>query len=401
MDTPLIVALDIGTSKVRAVVGELREDDHLFIIGVGETPSRGVRKSEIINFETALSCTRVALHNAEDSGNVTIKQVYLMVSGCHLQSLVHRGSIPVLDGGEITREHMEHVMEAARNLSLPPEREILHTISQQYFVDDQDGVVNPEGMEGTKLALDMLILHGVRNRLKNIVKLARSVPVDVEDVAFSGICAALAVLSKEDKESGVVVIDLGGGTTNFVAYAGNAIAALGSLAVGGDHITNDLAKGLRIPVRYAERLKEEVGSARIELAARGQKVELPHDSVAGRYVRLGDLQMITSLRAEEILTLVKDQLEAKDLVHHLGAGVILTGGGAHLKGITELVEKVFGLPCFLGRPKDFSGLAMSTQGPEYATALGLLRYAVRTGHKAPRGLSLTDLWNRIFGAGSR
>jgi cell division protein FtsA len=395
------VALDIGTSKVRAVVGELREDDHIFIIGVGESPSRGVRKGEIVDFETALSCTRVALHNAQDSGNVAIEQVYLMVSGGHLQSLVHRGSIPIIGGGEITRDHVDQVMEASRTVNLPPEREILHTISQQFYVDDQEGVVNPEGMDGTKLAMDMLILHGVRNRLKNTVKLARSVPIDVEDVAFGGICSALAVLSKEDKESGVLVMDLGGGTTNYVAYAGNTIAALGSLAVGGDHITNDLARGLRIPLRYAERLKEEVGSARIDLAARGQKVELPAESIAGRYVRLGDLQLITSLRAEEILVLVKDQLEQKQLIHHLGAGVILTGGGAHLKGMSDLVEKVFGLPCFLGRPKDFSGLAVSTQGPEYATALGLLRYGARTGRRAPRGLSLAGIWEWMFGGGQR
>ena len=200
MNLPPIVAVEIGTTKIRTLIGESREDGHLMITGLGECPSRGIRKSEIVDFDNALACVRTSLHMAEENSHVMINQVHLLVSGGHLQSMIHRGSVPVLDrSDEITKEDMEHCMETARAVNLPQDREVLHTICQHYYVDDQDGVLNPEGMEGVKLAVDMLILHGIRSRLRNMVKVIRSVPIDVQDVAFSGLCAALAVLSPEQK----------------------------------------------------------------------------------------------------------------------------------------------------------------------------------------------------------
>jgi len=386
MESAPIVALEIGTTKVRALVAQARDDDHLMVIGLGECPARGVRKGEIVDFEHALACVRLALQNAEENSSVSIRQVFLLVSGGHIQHLVNRGSIPILHPtNEITKDDLRHVMETARAVNLPADREILHTICQHYYVDDQRGVSNPVGLEGSKLAADMLILHGLRARLKNTVRVARSVPVDVQDVAFGGLCAGLAVLSAEEKENGVIVIDLGGGTTDFLVYAGNTIAAAGSIAVGGDHLTNDVAKGLRITQQQAEQLKEEHGSAIIEVSSRAQKLELSADGGSSRrFFRHGDLQLITSMRMEEILGLVKDQLEKLDLLHHLGAGVVLTGGGAYLKRVTELAERVFGVPCQLGKPRDVSGIAVATDGPEYAACLGMLRYAVRTAqHEAP------------------
>jgi cell division protein FtsA len=208
---------------------------------------------------------------------------------------------------------------------------------------------------------------------------ARSVPVDVQDVAFSGLCAALAVLSPEDKERGVLVMDMGGGTTNYVVYAESTIAAAGCLAVGGDHVTNDLARGLRISLGDAEAVKEAHGSAVIDLAARGQKIELTGEAgMSKRFLRLGDVQLISSLRAEETMQLVRAQVEATGLLPHLGSGVVLTGGGANLKRAVALAEKTFGVPCQLGKPRDVSGLAVATSGPEFAAPLGMLRYAART-----------------------
>ena len=264
MALPPVVGLEIGTSKVIALVGEMREDGHVMITGMGERSSLGVRKGEIVDLENAVACTRGALEDAEESGRVSIRQVLLAVSGGHIQSMVNRGAVPVMDeDGEIMQEDVDQVMDVARAVNLPPEREVLHTICQHFCVDDQERVTRPEGMEGAKLALDMLVLHGVRNLLRNTVKVVRSIPMTVQDVTFSGLCSALAALTPEQKKSGAVVIDLGAGTTDYIAYAGNVVAAAGALGVGGDHVTNDIAVAFSIPLTQAENLKHESASATV------------------------------------------------------------------------------------------------------------------------------------------
>jgi cell division protein FtsA len=400
MNLPPIVALEIGTTNVRAVIGESRDDGHLMITGLGECPSRGVRKGEIVDFDNALACVRTALQLAEENGRVIINQVHLVVSGGQIRSLVNRGSVPILNARrEITAEEIEHVMATARAVNLPTDRQVLHTICQSFHVDDQERLIDPEGMEGSKLAVDMLIVHGVLSRLRNIVKVVRSVRVDVEDVAFSGLCSALAVLGPEDKESGVVVVDLGGGTTNYVVYAHGAIAMAGAFAVGGDHITNDIARGLRVPTADAEKLKEQHGSTVMEMASRSQKVPFPDDAVGSdRFIRLSDLQTVVHLRAEETLALVKAELVDQQLLHSLGAGVVLTGGGAHLKGMVRLAERVFGLPCRVGLPRGVAGLAAVTEGPEYAAAVGMVRYGFKaSSQKETSGWSFKGILKALVG----
>ncbi|MCS6771524.1 MAG: cell division protein FtsA [Kiritimatiellae bacterium] len=395
-EQPIVVALELGTTKTRAVVGEAREDQHLMVLGVGECPSRGIRKSEIIDFDAAVECARDALAAAESNADVGIKQVCLLASGANIRAIVNRGSIPLTEG-EVSREDIEHVMETARAVNLQGEYEVLHSICQHFEVDSQRGIINPEGLEGTKLAVDMLILHASRTWLRNLVKVAKTAGVDVQDVAASGLCAALAVLSQEEKQQGAAVIELGGGSTNYVAYAGQMIAAAGAFAVGGDHVTYDLACGLKITLAQAERLKEDYGSAVIDLQRRAQHVELGHEAASrGRYVRLGDLQAITNARAEETLSLVRDELERKNLLPYLGRGIVLTGGGSYLRDILDLAEKVFNLPCRQGRPRDVSGLAVATDGPEYASTIGLLRYALRSSRQSRRGW-LQNWFGSIWG----
>jgi cell division protein FtsA len=380
-DQPPVVALELGTTKVRVLVGEAREDNHLMVLGLGEAPARGIRKSEVVDFDAALECVKNALAQAEENADVGIRQVVLLVSGANMKTLVNRGSIPLLDGsGEVDPSDIEHVLTTARTVNLQGDYQIVHSIPQHFEVDNQKGIINPEGLEGSKLAVDMLILYASCTWLRNLVKVAKSAGVDVLNVASSGLCAALAVLSQEDKSQGALVIDLGGGSTNYVAYAGQAIAAAGSFGVGGDHLTNDLARGLKITIAQAERLKEEFGSGLIDFQQRTQHVELTQEAAGrGRFVRLGDLQAITHHRMDEIFNLVRAEMERLDLLPYLGRGVVLTGGGAYLPKITELAEKVFNLPCQCGRPKDVSGIAVATDGPEYASTIGLLRYAIRTG----------------------
>ena len=400
MNLPPIVALEVGTTTVRAVIGESRDDGHLMITGLGEAPSRGVRKGEIVDFDNALQCVRTALQAAEENGRVIINQVHLVVTGGHIRSLVNRGSVPVENPHrEITAAEVEHAMKTARAVSLPTDRQIVHTICQCFQVDDQAGVVQPEGMEGSTLAADMLIIHGASTRLRNVVKVARSVQVDIEDVAFGGLCSALGVLSPEDKAAGAAVIDLGGGTTDYVIYANNAIAAAGAFGVGGDHVSNDIARALRVSPADAERIKEESGSAMVDMTSRSQRLSLPGETgAAPRAARLSDLHTVMHLRVEETLNLVKAELVEGNLLHSLGAGVVLTGGGARMRNVIELAEKVFGLPCRVGLPRGVAGLAAVTEGPEYAAAVGMVRYAYMNASRKPgAGRSFRTLWQSLFG----
>jgi len=391
-----VVAVEIGTSRIRALVGESRDDGHWMITGFGECPSRGVRKGEVVNIENAETCLRTALQRAEENGHLHIHQVHLLMTGGHIDSLVNRGSVPVMDPDhEVLEEDVEHAMEHARSVGLDGERQVLHTIRQHYYVDDQEGVLYPVGMEGSKLAVDMLVIHGLLNRMRNLIRVVQNAQVEVQDVAFSGLCAALAVLTPEDKESGAAVIDLGGGTTDFVAYARGVIADAGCLAVGGDHVSNDIARGLHLSLAEAEQVKESEGSARVNLAARSQKVVLAGEAgQSARAVKLSDLNTIINARLEEILGLVRHRLEQKELLHALGGGVVLTGGVARTEGIVPLAEKVFGLPCRIGSPQGLAGLAVVTDGPQYAAPAGMVKYAFKT---RPPEQGLTGLIRRIFG----
>lgn len=399
MALPPVVALEIGTSKVIALVGEMREDGHVMITGMGEHPSAGVRKGEIIDLENVVICVRSALGMAEESGKVTIRQVHLAVSGGHIQSLLNRGTVPVLDPDrEITQEDVDQVMEVARAVNISHDREILHTICGHFSIDNQERVVRPEGMEGARLSLDMLVLHGVRSRLRNTIKAVRSVPMDVQDVAFSGLCSALSVLTPEQKKIGVAVIDLGGGTTDYLVYAGTVVAVAGSLGVGGDHITNDITIAFNIPMSQAERIKKEAGCAVVAPGVASQRVALPPEvGFPGRSVALGALHTVINARVDEILDMVKQRLDHDGTPQRLGAGVVLTGGGAHLKGICELAEQKFGLPCSIGKPRNVTGLDIASEGPEYATSSGLVQYAFKTLSAQRRASPLSAWMKGLFG----
>ncbi len=383
---PPIVALEIGTSFTRAMVGEAREDGGLVVTGLGEERSSGVRKGLIVSMESAADGARRALERAEEHSGVDIARVYLAASGGHILAQVNRGVVQVLnDEREITREEIRDVAEAARKISLPPERVVLHSIAQHYYVDEQEGVVNPEGMEGSRLELDMLIIHAEGALLRNTMRVAQSVGVEVDDVAFGGLCAALGVLTPEQKAGGVLVINLGGGTTEYLVYANQTVAAAGVVAVGGDHVTNDIALGLRVPLAQAERLKIEHGAAEPDAAQRRQTISLPAESgFPGRVILLGDLHVIIHARMQELLRIVKKHLDRQGVTVRLGAGIVLTGGGALLRRLPELASREFNLPCAIGRPRGVSGLAVAG-GPEYATLVGLLRYAQISGARSGRG----------------
>lgn len=389
-----IVALEIGTSKVVAMVGELREDNHIVITGLGEHDSAGVRKGEMVDFENARTCVKKALCAAEDTAQVTIHQVHLALNGGDIRSVGNHGVLPINNATEgVTRDDVEQVTELARAVNLPPERQILHSIGQIFYVDGER-VARPESFDCASLGLDMLILHAQSNYIRNTVRLLRNdLEMEVADTAFGGLCSALAVLTPEQKEGGALVIDLGGGTTTYTAYDSGTFAAAGAYAVGGDHVTNDIALAFNVPRSQAERLKCEIGSAAADSPDRNLRVTLPADvGYPSRNVSLSGLQTVIHLRMTEIFQLILHDIERCGLAHQIGAGVILTGGGAQMKGLIKLAERIFRTPCMVGRPVGFSGLAAATEKPGYATAAGLLRYAFKNASGARRKASL---WSRL------
>ncbi len=394
--SPVIVALELGTAKVIALVGEMREDGHIMITGMGEQPSRGISKGLVVDIDAAADATKAALAAAEESGEVTIRQVVLAVSGGHVRSDVHRGVVPVRDRSEITRHDMQSVMNVAKAVNLPTDREVLHTICQHYCIDSQQRVVMPEGMEGARLELDMLVVHGLRSPMRNTIKAVEDLMIDVQDVVYAGLASGLSVLSVEQKKGGALVIDLGAGTTEYVAYAGGVIAATGALGVGGDHVTNDIALAFGIPERQAERCKLEHGGAVIPDEAEGKVAVAPGVGFSGRTISRQSLLTVVNARVDETLRMVRHRLEEDKVPPHLAAGVVLVGGGAHMPGVADLAAEVFGMPCATGRPRDVSGLATATEGPEYATCTGLIQYACRKWQNRRRGPALTGLFKNIL-----
>ncbi len=393
-----VVALEIGSAKIIALVGERREDGHVMVTGMGEGPSRGVTKGEIVDPAAAQEAVLAAVARAEESGGVEIRRVYVAVSGGHIESLVNTGVVPVLDpDGRIGPADIEKVVGVARAVSLPADRDAIHTICQHYCLDDRQRVLSPEGLTARRLSLDMLVIHAVRAALDNAVGVLEECRLEVADMVFAGLCSGLSVLSPEQKKGGALVLDLGAGTTEYLVYTGGVVAAAGALAVGGDHVTNDLAVAFNIPGRLAERCKRESGSAvpRPELA--GQRLSVAADTgFAGRTIPLKAFDQVVHLRVAETLALVRRRLEALDLLPRLAAGVVLVGGGAHMSGIAELASEVFGLPCTTGKPRGISGLATATEGPQYAAAAGLVQYGFHDAAMRRRARPRVTGWLKGF-----
>ena len=376
----IVVGLEVGTSKVCAVVGEVLEDGNIMVIGVGQAPSDGVRKGEIVHMEPAVQCIQAAVSEAEESAGVEIHNVYASVTGGHIRSFNNRGSLAITtDDREITGEEVRTVLNNAKAVNIPMDHVVLHAIRQRFFVDGHDGIENPVGMIGAKLEADVHVIHGVRTRLQNTIKCVKEATLDVQNIACSNFASALAVLTSEHQQLGALVLDIGGGTTDFLAYRDGIVHHSGVLAVGGDHVTNDIAAGLKIPINRAERLKIEFGSVDWpvpeEIISMKREVGLPDHQVNKQL-----LCQIMHLRVEELLTLVRKELEKQPLLEYLGAGVLITGGCSRLRGLEPLARQVFGMPVRIGPSCTVGGPTSAIESPEYSTAIGLLRYAL-LGHR--------------------
>ena len=394
----LMVGLEIGTSKICVVVGEGRPDGTIKLLGVGQAPSRGVRKGEIVDFETAMKCVHEAVVDAEQKSDVMIRSVYVAVAGAHIQSFNNRGCVILPDDrDEIDEQDIEDVKVSAREVSIPAQNAFLHSIIQHYHVDGQDGVLNPMGMLGHKLEADFHIIHGVRTRIQNTIRCVKELPLEVEDVVLGPLAAAQVVLTQHQKNLGSLVIDIGGGTTDYIVYVDGAVKQSGVLAVGGDHITNDISMGLRIPMTRAEKLKIEEGSVTLGNCLPGETILLKDDSgFAGKEIERETLNTIIHLRIREVFDLLKRTLDEESFINYVGAGIFITGGCSQLNGIENLAQEIFEMPAHVAHAQTMSGLTSAFENPQFSTAIGLIKYAQAVQIDRPRNRGITKLFSRFF-----
>jgi cell division protein FtsA len=376
----IFVGLEIGTTKICVIVSEGRSDGTISILGVGETPSRGVRKGEIVDLGTVTECIREALLDAEEKTNVEIGNVWVAITGAHLRSFNNRGTFILPEDRDlIIPEDLETVETNAKEVALPASNSFLHTIIQSYHVDGNRNVLSPVDMVGSRLEADFHIIHGVKTRIQNTLRCIESLKLGIEDVVLSSLASALVVLTQQQKDLGSLVIDMGGGTTDYLLYLDGAVRHSGVLALGGDHITNDISIGLRLPIARAEVLKIQEGSAADPEEGEGGVITLKNDpGFHGCEIDRRALNTIIHLRVREIFELIRDDIESAGdgILGMLGTGVMITGGCARLPGIASLAEEVFELPVQLTRAKEVGGATQTFENPQFSTAIGLTKYAM-------------------------
>jgi len=374
--TKIHVGLEIGTSKTCLVVGEVKADSAVKILGIGETKTAGVRKGEIYDYSQARTCLKDALAKAEDASDVEIGSVYLAITGSHIQGVNHRGTYRLPDGEPVVApEHVEEARNIARDVHIPPDHVYLHPIVRNYWLDGLEHSISPVGLFGKTVEADFHVVHGIGARIQNSIKLVREMPLEVDDIVFSPIATAQMALDREQRERGALVIDIGGGTTDYALYLGGVITASGCIPVGGDHITNDIHLVTGLPFSKAERLKVTEGDASAEPGRSVGTAKLTDDrGFAEIEVNRSVLNEVIRQRLEETLRLVRDRLPVGS-VESIGAGIFLTGGTSLMRGFSELAFEVFDRDIYRPELPEISGIQASFKDPRYATAIGLIRYA--------------------------
>lgn len=372
-----IAGLDVGTSFVRVVVVEQGVSGALRLLGVGEVPSRGLRKGVVINIEATVAAIAEALEQAETMAGIKVSTVYASISGAHLRGFRSNGIVGIR-GKEVSLFDIEKVMEAARAVAIPMDREVLHVLPQEYILDGQDGIREPIGMSGVRLEAQVHMITGSIASAQNIVKCANRCGLTVKDIIASTLAAGSAVVATEEQELGACLIDLGGGTTDVTVYEGGSVQHTAVISVGGAHITNDIAAGLRTPISAAEKIKCEFGSAVKDASRDHETIEV--SSTGGRPPRLLSRLVLAEIiepRVREIFELVKENLDEAQVGDSIASGIILTGGTANLEGIVDLAERVFQLPVRVGRPKGIIGVKEMVEQPEFATPVGLVLHGAQ------------------------
>jgi cell division protein FtsA len=380
----LIVGLDIGTTSVTVVAASIKEGGQIDIVGVGTAPSRGLRKGVVINIEATVNSITKALAQAETMAGSELTTAFAALSGNHIRGLNSHG-IVAIKNKEVSAFDIERVIEAAKAVAIPVDREILHVLPQEFVIDEQDGIREPIGISGVRLEARVHIVTGAVASAQNVVKCANRCGLAVEDIMLGALASGQAVLTAEERELGVLLVDIGGGTTDLVIYHAGAVKHTAVLPLGGAHITNDIAAGLRTPIAAAEEIKCRAGAAIAAAVSPHETVEVP--STGGRIPRVLSRNVLAEIvqpRVEEILSLAQREVIKAGFYDHLTGGVVITGGTANLNGITRIAEKAFNLPVRIGTPLAVGGLAELVNGPQYATAVGLAQLGSSSTQRSPR-----------------
>ena len=403
----LVVGLDIGTTKTCAIVGEVTEEG-INVVGIGSHPSRGLRKGVVVNIDYTVESVKKAVEEAELMAGCEITGVYAGIAGSHIKGLNSRGIVAIKDK-EVTANDVKRVIEAAQAVAIPSDREVLHVIPQEFVVDDQDGVKDPIGMSGVRLEVKVHIVTAASTSAQNIIKCCNKAGLTVHEVLLEQLAGSEAVLGHDEKELGVVLVDIGGGTTDIAIFVNGSVVHTSILPLGGNHLTNDVAVGLRTPANEAERIKQKYGCVLTSLVQKEETIEVP--SVGGRNPRILSRQILSEIlepRIEEIFNLVHQDIQRGGFEDRIAAGVVLTGGCAVLEGMPELAEQIFNMPVRRGVPKGVGGLVDVVRSPMYATAVGLVMSGARSGleekiqaHTERKGIfkmgtKIKDLFSEIF-----
>ncbi len=375
-NTEIVVGLDIGTTKVSAVVGEV-DGEGITILGVGNVPCRGLRKGVVSNIDWTVRSIAEAIDAAQTMAGVEIRTVYASVAGSHIRCQTSDG-VAAVNGGEVSRVDVERVLEGARAIPVDADRQILHALPREFTVDNQDGIRDPVGMSGVRLGVKVNLITAATSCVQNVVRCAERCDLVVADVVLASLASAEAVVSEDEKEIGVAVIDIGGGTTDLLLFVDGGIAHASVIPAGGMNVTADIAAGLRTPMGEAERLKRNFGCALGRMVGEEEEIEVPGGGghMARRTARRVLIDIIEP-RVEEIFAVVRKRIEDTGLLEQLSAGVVLTGGGVLLEGMTEFAEEILGMPVRMGVPVGVRGISQLVAGPQFATGVGLVQFGAK------------------------
>lgn len=398
----MIVGLDIGTSKVVAIVGQVTADGTMEVVGVGSHPSRGMRRGVVVDIEATVRSIQRAVEEAELMAGCQVHSVYAGIAGSHVRSLNSHGMVAIRDR-EVTRADIDRVIDAAQAVVIPADQKVLHILPQEFIVDTQEGVREPIGMSGVRLEAKVHLVTCAQNAAQNIEKCVRRCGLDVEDIILEQLASSHAVLTDDERELGVCMVDIGGGTTDIAIFTDGAIRHTANIPIAGDQVTNDIAMALRTPKQHADELKIKYACALTQLAGADETIKVP--SVGDRPPRTLSRQNLAEVvepRYDELFTLIQAEIRRSGLEEMIPGGIVLTGGSSKIEGAIELAEEIFHMPVRLGTPQGIAGLTDVVRNPIYSTAVGLLLYAQKHEHegrpvRGPNGqVNWTERFRRWF-----
>lgn len=370
----LIVGLDIGTTKVAAIVGEITSEGNLEVIGIGSSPSRGLKKGVVVNLESTVTSIQRAIEEAELMAGCQIKSVIAGIAGSHIKSLNSHGIVAIKDK-EVTQYDIDRVIDSARAVAIPADQKILHILPQEFVIDLQDGIKEPVGMSGIRLEAKVHMVTSSVSAQQNVIKCIRRCGLEVDDIVLEQLASCYAVLTDDEKELGVCLIDIGGGTTDIAIFVEGAIKHTAVIPIAGDQVTNDIAIALRTPTINAEEIKRKYACALTQLASTEGTIEVPSiGDRAPRKISTQNLAEIIEPRYEELMLLVQSELRRSGFEELIAAGIVLTGGSSQVMGLVELAEEIFHVPVRMGLPQNVTGLSEVVKNPIHATGVGLLMY---------------------------